>query len=104
MEVNAVAVVSVATVDVEQALCTAAVERLSGGHKVVSCDAGTDVLLLAVIEVNGGHAGSISLTMGAGLFALSSGAVTPQGCKSRGGRRITRVQNVIVCTFKNVGQ
>lgn len=89
MEVNVVAVVSVATVDVEQALCTAAEERLSRGHKFVPCDADTDVLLLAINERSGGHAGSIGLTLGASLLTLGSGAVTPQSCRDGGGRRIS---------------
>ncbi len=79
-KVNAVAVVRVAAVDVEQALCTAAVEGLTRGHKLFPCDADPDVLLLAINEGSGGHAGSISLTPGASLLTLSSGAVTPQRC------------------------
>lgn len=86
MEVNAVAVVSVAAVDVEQALCTAAIERLSWGHKFVPCDACTYVLLLAINEGSGGHAGSISLTLGASLLTLGSSAVTPQSYRDKGGR------------------
>lgn len=87
MEVDAVAVVSVAAVDVEQALCTEAVERLSRGHKFVPCDADTDVLLFAINERSGRHAGSIGLTLGAALLTLGSGAVTPQSCRDGGGRR-----------------
>lgn len=67
--------------DVEQALRTAAVERLSRGHQLVACDADTDVLHLAADEGGGGHAGSISLTPGAGLLTLGGGTVTPQSCR-----------------------
>lgn len=86
MEVNAVAVVSVATVDVEETFCTATVERLSRGHKLVPCDTDTDVLLLAINKGGGGHAGSISLTLGASLLTLRSCAVTPQSCTDRKAR------------------
>lgn len=99
MEVNAVAVVSVATVDVEQALCAAAVKGLSRGHKFVPCDADTNVLLLAMNEGSGGHAGSIGLTLGASLLTLGSGAVTPQSCKQRWGKRISMVVNIIILNF-----
>lgn len=92
MEVNAVAVVSVAAVDVEQALCTAAVERLSGGNEIFPCDAGTDVLLLAIYEGSGGHAGSVSLTLGPSLLALGSGTVTQQSCRDGGGSRSNSVK------------
>lgn len=88
MKVDAVAVVSVAAVDVEQPLRTAAVERLSRGYKFVLCDADSDVLLLAVNEGSGGHAGAIGLTPRAGFLTLGSGAVTPQCCTDRGSRRI----------------
>ena len=71
--------------DVEQALCTEAVERLSRGHQIVLCDADTDVLLFAIDERSGGHAGSIGLALGAGLLTLGSGAVTPQSCRDGGG-------------------
>lgn len=67
--------------DVEEALCTQAVKRLSRRHKIVSCDAETDVLLSAIDEGRGGHAGTIGLTLGAGLLTLRSGAVTPQSWK-----------------------
>ena len=87
LEVDAVAVVSVAAVDVEEALCAAAVERLSRGHKFLPCDANTDVLLLAIDEGSGGHAGSIGLALGASLLTLGSGAVTPQGCRHRGQKK-----------------
>lgn len=87
MEVNAVAVVSVATVDFEQALCAAAEERLTRGHEFVPSDADTDVLLLAINEGSGGHAGSIGLTLGAGLLTLGSGAVAPQSCGGGGNRK-----------------
>lgn len=66
--------------DVEQALRTAAVERLSGGHQFVARDADTDVLHLAADEGGGGHAGSIGLAPGAGLLTRGGGAVTPQSC------------------------
>lgn len=66
--------------DVEQALCTAAVERLSRGHQFVARDADTDVLHLAADEGGGGHAGSIGLAPGAGLLTRGGGAVTPQSC------------------------
>lgn len=100
MEVNAVAVVRVAAVDVQQALGTAAVERLSGGLKVVPCDAGTDVLLLAIDEGSGGHAGSIGLALVAILLTQGCGAVTPQSCRGGGGRRSSMVSNTIVSAFK----
>lgn len=93
MEVDAVAVVGVAAVDVEQALCTAAVERLSRGHEIVPRDADTDVLLLAINEGSGGHAGSIGLALGAGLLTLGSGAVTPQcWCRGERGREARRCE------------
>lgn len=66
--------------DVEQALRTAAVERLSKGLQSVARDADTDVLHLAADERGEGHAGSISLAAGAGLRTLGGGAVTPQSC------------------------
>lgn len=77
LKVNAVAVVSVAAVDVEQTLCTQAVERLSRGYEFISCDADSDVLLLTINEGSGGHAGAICLTSGIGLLTQSSSAVTP---------------------------
>ena len=95
-EVNAVAVVCVAAVDVEQALCTETVERLSRGHKVVPCYADTDALLLAFDEGSGGHAGPISLTLEAIPLTLRSGAVTPQSCRDESGRRINTVWNKVV--------
>lgn len=67
--------------DGEQALCTAAVERLSGGHQFVVRDADTDVLHLAADEGSGGHAGAIGLAPGAGLLTLGGGAVAPQSCR-----------------------
>lgn len=67
--------------DVEQALCTAAVERLAGGHQLVARDADADVLHLAAEEGSGGHAGAVGLAPGAGLLALGGGAVTPQSCR-----------------------
>lgn len=67
--------------DGEQALCTAAVEGLSGGHQFVVRDADTDVLHLAANEGSGGHAGSIGLAPGTGLLTLGGGAVTPQSCR-----------------------
>ena len=78
MEVDAVAVVCVAAVDIEQARCTQAEERLSGGHQVSLGDAGADVLLLAVEKGSGGHAGPIRLTLKAGLSARNGGAVAPE--------------------------
>lgn len=87
MEVNAIAVVRVAAVDVQQTLCTAAVEWLSRGLKVVPRDAGTDVLLLAFDEGSGGHAGSIGLALVAILLTQGCGAVTPQSCRDGGGQK-----------------
>lgn len=80
MEVNAVAVVRVAAVDIEQALGTQAEEGLSRGHQVISVDAGADVLLLAIKKGSGGHAGPIRLTLKAGLSAWNGGAVAPNCC------------------------
>ena len=82
-EVDAVAVVSVAAVDVEQALCTEAVEGLSRGHQLVPSDADTYVLLYAVNEGDGSHTGSIGLALEAGPVTLGSGAVTPKSCRDR---------------------
>ena len=82
-EVEAVAVVSVAAVCVEEALSTQAVEGLARGYQLVLGDADTNVLLLAVDEGRGGHAGPIRLTLGASLLTLGRGAVTPQSCKQR---------------------
>ena len=78
LEVDAVAVVRVAAVDVEQAGRPQAEEGLPGGHQVVLGDAGADVLLLALQEGGGGHAGPVRLTPQVGLPALDGGAVTPQ--------------------------
>lgn len=72
--------------DVEQALCTEAVERLSRWHKLVPRDADTDVLLLAFNDRSGSHAGPISLAPGAILLTLGSGAVTPKSYRDKGGR------------------
>lgn len=49
-EVNAVAVVGVAAVDVEQALCTEAEEWLPRRYEPIPSDASTDVLLLVFNE------------------------------------------------------
>lgn len=67
--------------DVEQTLGSEAVERLSGRNQLVPCDADPDVLLLAIDEGGGGHAGSIGLTLGTSLLTLGCGAVTPEGCR-----------------------
>lgn len=64
--------------DVEQALCTEAVEWLSRGHKFVPCDADADVLLDAINKGGGGHAGTIGLTLETIPLTLGGGAVTPQ--------------------------
>lgn len=82
-EVEAVAVVSVAAVCVEEALSTQAVEGLARGHQVVPGDADTDVLLQPIDEGRGGHAGPVCLTLGASLLTLGRGAVTPQSCKQK---------------------
>lgn len=82
-EVEAVAVVSVAAVCVEEALSAQAVEGLARGYQLVPGDADTNVLLLAIDEGRGGHAGPVCLTPGASLLTLGCGAVTPQSCTDR---------------------
>lgn len=82
-EVEAVAVVSVAAVCVEEALSAQAVEGLARGYQLVPGDADTNVLLLAIDEGRGGHAGPVCLTLGASLLTLGRGAVTPQSCKQK---------------------
>jgi len=84
LEVNLVAVVCVAAVDIEQARCAQAVERLPGWHQVILGDASADMLLLAVQEGSGGHAGPVRLTLKAGLPAGNGGAVAPKSCIEEG--------------------
>ena len=82
-EVEAVAVVSVAAVCVEEALSAQAVEGLARRYQLVPGDADTDVLLQPIDERRGGHAGPVCLTLGASLLTLGCGAVTPQSCTER---------------------
>lgn len=81
--------------DVEQALRTAAVERLSRGHQFVARDADTDVLHLAADEGGGGHAGSISLAPEAVLLTLGGGAVAPQSWRDKRSDDSLRPVNMI---------
>lgn len=93
-EVNAVAVVRVATVVVDQALCIPTVDWLSNGLKVFLWDAPTGVHLFAIDKCCGGHAGSICLTPVASLLTLGNGAVTPQSCRDTTNRDISTVLTI----------
>lgn len=82
LEVDTVAIVSVAAVSVEQSLGTETVERLARGHKAVSGNTDPYMLLMPLDEGGGGHTGPVRLTLITRLCTV--GAVTPQGWGKRG--------------------
>lgn len=77
-QVDAVAVILIAAVCVQQPFSTQAVERLPGGHQAVSADADAYVLLLPLHVIRGRHAGAIRLTLIARLLTVC--AVTMERC------------------------
>lgn len=97
LEVDAVAVVSVAAVCVEQSLGTQTVERLARGHKAVSGNTDPYMLLMPLDEGGGGHAGPISLTLITRLHTV--GAVTPQGWGKRERKEVRKKDCQLIKIF-----
>lgn len=83
-EVDAVAVVSVAAVVVDQTFGPPAVDWLSQRLQVLLGDTPASVLLLAVNQHGGGHASAVCFTPVVVLLTLGDGAVTPQSCRDTG--------------------
>lgn len=69
-QVDAVAVIFIAAVCVQQTFSTQTVEWLSGGDQAVPVDADAYVSLLPLHVISGRHAGTVRLTLIAGLLAV----------------------------------
>lgn len=81
LEVDAVAVVCVAAVCIEDPLSTQAVYGLSRWDQILTGDTNTDMLLLTFNVGGGGHTGPVCLALIASLFTVC--AVALQSCRDK---------------------